>query len=475
MSRLSRTFMKFSLPRNIVGFATVLSTLALLGGAPPAMAQQSNGLPDKFLQTYGLSAKQVVRELDFSPLLFDPVGESKKVKAGPQLKKEAAEMLRAGNQRLALELYYAHMVTEYEQAQKEFSFVRFSSALRRPTWQVRWAASMTIRGGTIDEAKPIGGSSDAGEGKGKKASKDLYKALGRVAETVADEFKERSLDGKFGKALRTLAKTSDEPEADDDQASRSGGNGQGSGGNGQGSRGGGQGSGRGGQGSGRGGQGSGRNDQVEEDSEFAESSVLDGAPEPDPIWRTGIVYLGEGTSEDMVEIARNKGYDFLLHFDVSLKTGRNEEIENSSRCRVVTVSDGKVLGVSKGMTKEEAARYSQSGRGGTGKFIKEQLAVVLDAMDQKLKVSQMPELNADIAKRRVGALLSSPRLVGAKKPSLRTLAEIRMYQSLGLLEASEIEEAFDYVGGDEALFLLYGPLDERLDKARQWAIDALPE
>ena len=53
--------------------------------------------------------------------------------------------------------------------------------------------------------------------------------------------------------------------------------------------------------------------------------------------------------------------------------------------------------------------------------------------------------------------------------SLRTLAEIRLYQSQQLLSEDEVMTAFDIVGGDEALQLLFGSEAERLRIVHKWA------
>ena len=82
----------------------------------------------------------------------------------------------------------------------------------------------------------------------------------------------------------------------------------------------------------------------------------------------------------------------------------------------------------------------------------------------------MPALTAPSAKQRVAVLLST-----AKRNSLAALAEIRYYQLQGLLTEAEVEQAFDVVGGDDAMMILYGPPEEKLAIVRQWAVDAVPE
>ena len=59
--------------------------------------------------------------------------------------------------------------------------------------------------------------------------------------------------------------------------------------------------------------------------------------------------------------------------------------------------------------------------------------------------------------------------------TLRTLAEIRLYQMQDLISESEVEAAFDIIGSVDALMLLHGPLNERLEMAHEWALESQPD
>ena len=220
-----------------------------------------------------------------------------------------------------------------------------------------------------------------GEQQNANASAVLESALGLVATTVADEFQNRAADGDFGLTLGMLqVDTSAEPSnqrRDTRPTSAS--------------------------------------DGAEPISTDAAESILQSAPLPPPIWRAGIVFLGEGASTEMIQIARDSGVDFLLHFDVSLKTDRDKKVDNSSRCRMIQVADGKILAVSTGIDRQEADRFTRNDRGTAGDYVEEQLTPVFTVIDQKGKVSEMPQLTPVIAKKRVGALFSSAPRGGAKK------------------------------------------------------------
>lgn len=189
------------------------------------------------------------------------------------------------------------------------------------------------------------------------------------------------------------------------------------------------------------------------------------------MWKPGLTFVGSGPSDEMIAAAKIEGIDFLLHCDVLLKEGRNDETQNVSRCRLFNLATGKQLALSRGMDSAEVAQMVSTGRmPSETAYVKEQLGSLIGIIDRDTKVAAMPAgLTADAARRRVGTLVSSP---DAK--SLKTLAEIRLYQSLKLLTADEVEAAFDIVGGPDALMLLHGPRAERLEMARTWAVRAQP-
>jgi hypothetical protein len=377
-------------------------------------------------------------------LTADRTETSTEIKTGPQLLEDAQSVFRSGNQPLAMELFYAHTVAEYDQAEDALKAVRFSPSLRRPVWQIRWAVSLAVRGGDAENANPIPDSGSAGTRGGGSAEGDpssvLEQALGLVASSVGTEFQQRAMNGNFGLMLGML--DVETPEESSKPVSSGGGNET--------------------------------SDGADAMNANPTESILRSAPKTHSIWYPGIVFLGEGASAEMVAVAKNLEIDFLIHFDIALKTDRDNKVENNARCRVIQVADGKTLAASKGIDGQEADRFSRGGRGTVDEYVTEQLAPVLAIMDQKVKVVDMPPLTPEIAKNRVAALLASVPMPGANKTSLRTLAEIRMYQSLGLLQQSDLDAAMDYIGGDEALFLIHGPLDARLQHACQWAVDALP-
>jgi hypothetical protein len=184
-----------------------------------------------------------------------------------------------------------------------------------------------------------------------------------------------------------------------------------------------------------------------------------------PIWQPGIFYIGNGSAKEMIAQAAAADIDLLLHFEVALKPGRGNEVQNSSRLRLITVSDAKTIALSKSMDSYEESQLSTKGVGGGRDYVSERIENLFGIIDRDVNLTELPPLTAEIVRRRLGQLLGSepPR-------SLRTLAEVRLYQLKSLLTPEEVELAFEIVGGSDGLLMLYGPQEERIAIARQWAL-----
>jgi hypothetical protein len=194
--------------------------------------------------------------------------------------------------------------------------------------------------------------------------------------------------------------------------------------------------------------------------------------QPTEMWQPGIVYLGQGNFDDIVPKARAANLDLIFHFDVTLKPGRPGVVQNISRCRLIDLASERanrrpLTVVSKGMDNFEARRMAESRGIDERSYVEEQLGNLLGIVDREVKVIDLPALTPEVARRRITSLLDGPRA-----RSLRTLAEVRLYQLQGLIDESEVEAIFDIVGGVDALMLLHGPLDERMAMARKWAVES---
>ncbi len=479
------------------------------------------------LDVYGAPLVSLRDQLSFAPL-FAPT-QVAVAESGPFLGRDAEDAFKAGNQPLALALMFGHMTVEERAALVALQTVKYNALLRRPIWNIRWGVSLAIRGDITGDAQPIqegatssgrgggggfgapGGGGGRGGGRGGDLSvsggsggpgggfpgggalggliedEGMYegmddgmnegmgdemgmdqgygrgsgqpqggaagpatpsipsrkmlsdqarvvfdKNLGLVAKVMGEEFRKRFQSGAFGPLFSTV--TAPPPPADN---------------------------------------GAGRNGAAPAASSHvvggAVNELLMEAGEPMAMWQPGIIFLGEGDIADVMPNARAAQVDLLLHFEVVLKAGRNDNVQNTSRCRLMNVATGKQEIVSKGMSNVEAAQMTRAGRQTERDYVMGQLTSLFSFIDRAATVADLPALTPEIARRRVEALVGSPQ-----SRSLRTLAEVRMYQAKNLLTAEEVEAVFDIVGGAEGLVMLHGPQSEKLEMARQWALQSLP-
>ncbi len=387
----------------------------------------------------------------------------------PPLKRESNSAFLAGRPAVALELCFGNMVTQPKKAVAEFEGVRYSAALKRPVWAIRWGVSLSVRGdlgadyGVITETmspanrgggldrndissdpngNEIGVEGDAlGGAVGDDAAEtEMSGALGLVSTVVGELFSQRFTKGDFGNALSAIqppAHLTEQPA-----------------------------------------------EQVRETQEEDTSSTSDGTPsdsetefvapledfssfgsgmEPFPMWRPGIVYLGSISSEEALAKAKQWDLDFLLHFDVVIKEGRNGTVQNVSRCRLFMVSSEKALVVSKGLDSFEAAKAGTVPRD----YVNEQVSSLFTVIDKQIPLVPMPKLSAEVAKRRVSSLFS-----GSKRDRMKALAEVRLYQHQGLLSDEDVEKAFHIIGGSEALKMLYGTTQDQIDTVHEWVTES---
>ena len=407
------------------------------------------------------------------------------VAKGPVLEAEARAAYAKGDVKLALNLFYGHIAAEYQNAQAAVHAAKFSRLMRRPDWHLRWGVSFMVRGDDVDpqpikagrtrggggfggpggfggEFEDMGGGFEMEEemeamneeyememasemeemmGVGRRpagrreeapapktaferlegiersmisaeAGTELEEVLGLVAAVLGEQFDSRFTQGDYGSAMSGVT-----PDAVDNSIS----------------------------------------------SEFVDA--LETSAEPLPMWRSGIEFLGKGDLKDNLVVAREHELDLVFHIDVLLKETRTDFVQNVSRCRLVNVATGKSLGVSRTVDSMELAKQSQRREIDPKDYVTEQLSNLFGIVDRDAKMLEMPQLTAEIAKRRVGMLMSS----GGGK-NLATLAEIRLYQAQRLLTEDEVLQAFDIVGGQQAIRLLHGSEEERLEIVRKWAV-----
>ncbi|WP_149752959.1 hypothetical protein [Rubripirellula obstinata] len=452
------------------------------------------------ISIYTAPVLAIFKSMDLKPILASDIKID--VRSGPALEAEAKEVFAAGNQALACQLLYGHIAAEYEEASPALSKVKLSKLLKRPVWNLRWAISMAVRGGEdVEDPSPIAVGTSGGysaddmemdmgfrapqqRNQGRRnpgrrdddefmddsmddefmdstpkqvddevpsmlsddAAEQLDTHLGGVAAACAAEFDKRFAAGDFGSSLQAELADAEAAEAADAMDQQTNLNQRMTG-----------------------------RPLTEEDTPVFSKSVtelLRNAPRALPMWRPGIVFLGVGPSSEIIQTAKAEQIDLLIHFDIVLKSqGRQNQtfVQNVSRARLIHVAEGKSLIVSKAMDSSEVQQLQSSGRlSDTGRYIDDQMSALWRTVDREIKLSEMPKLSPESARRRIGSLLES----GGGR-NLRTLAEIRLYQSRGLIEMDEVNNAYDIIGGPDALTMMHGPREERLETARNWAIESV--
>ncbi len=437
-------------------------------------------------------------QFDFISLLAPTAGAQ--MPKGPILLGQASEAFSRGHQKLAMDLYFGHMVAEFEDAGPAFKAIKYAKALRRPVWQVRWGVSISTKLDGVSEPKPLtadsrpannsgfdGGGFDSGgiedgglDGGGMESGRErssgrssspgsdlpgvaqvnagevLENNMGLVATMFAEQFSSRFQGGAFGSALPSMTPPPAEAPANavgagngdpgyDDMSGYDGAlDGMGE--------------------LGEGGSGLGGARKPAEPAPSLAPAPITPGSDSLPIWIPGIVFVGEGQSTVTLQAAKEAGIELLVHFDVIAKP-RGTETQNISRCKVFHVGTGKTLiSTSKGIDSMEAMQLARAGRGTNSDYVTEQMLNIWAYIDRELSVMELPQLTPAAAKTRVGMIVTSP-----PRERLQALAEIRMFQAAGLLTPEDVMLAFDLVAGDDAMELLYGPINDRRELVRTWA------
>jgi len=459
------------------------------GGDPYGGGSGSGGSSGLLKAMPGIG--QVPGLADFASFLSPQT--SVEVDAGPKFAGEALAAVQAGDLPAAADLYHAHLAVEYEHSKDALAEVQLSKLLRKPVWHLRCGLSLKVRGEVEgDSYNPIsanmsssgggyggdgygggdpyggggGGYDDQGGGYGgeepygdsdpyggddpyggnpyggpsaptktaqpaapvrnrEMLNKDIDQRMSETLGTVAEVFKERFNDyyssGKLGSALTDVT-----PKPSANTAGRRG-----------------------------------RTTPVSLiESKYEQNSDL-------PMWVPGLVFVGEDESATTLAQAKEAGLDYLFHFDIAVKQDRGQPVQNRSRCRVYDVKSGKVVASSGkfdnmevmqlGQRRSRTARRPKTDSGSpSANYINDAMNALTLGLNKNVTLIPMPQLSATAARKRVSSLLSTP-------PSqlFQTLAEIRVYQSQGLLADGDVEQAFQIIAGNDGLTLLYGTEEEK--------------
>ena len=474
-------------------------------GPPSARGSRRKGASrGEPLNVYLAPLKSIVRGIDLFPVLTTEL--EVQVQSGPLLEREASESFQAGYQSLANELMYAHFVTEYEDAQGAILSAQYSSLFKRPLWSIRCGLSMAVRGGdSLTDFQPItestrrarrssgGGAPDPremmmersgppddydpsraedearaaamGSGRGlsnrtpkastapmglarpamisTEAQEELQRHIGLVATVLSEEFDKRWQTRHFGSLFASVTAPIAQPT--------------------------------------KRGQRRGRSATTTPSAQVIGplADLLSEAPQPIPMFRPGLIFLGQGGSEEMLEVAVDQDLDLLFHIDVTIKeskgsTTRNQTrktttVQNVARIRVYNVHQKKSLVGSRAIDNKDLEKTSKlPGDGSNRDYVREQMLAMWSQIDAKVKAEKLPKLTPEVAQRRITSLFA-----GNQDKPLRKMAEVRLYQALELVKPEDVENAFTILGGYDGLVLLHGPLAERREIARKLAIEAI--
>ena len=119
-------------------------------GIPGGMSQGANG---DSMNPLGGALASMMGSVDLSGFFFPK--QELNVQSGPVLGDDAEQAFQAGHYPMALELMFAHMATEYDDASTAIENVRFSPLLNRPVWNIRWGLSIAVRGDDVEDPSPI--------------------------------------------------------------------------------------------------------------------------------------------------------------------------------------------------------------------------------------------------------------------------------------------------------------------------------
>ncbi|WP_146394100.1 hypothetical protein [Allorhodopirellula solitaria] len=396
---------------------------------------------------------------------------------GPLLRNEANVAYRYGNLPLARELYFGFLARGGVDSQEDLNSLKFSAYFRRPVWQLRWGASIGLHGDTevtdyapiradgktpggmgemagmgemsssyesemmgpnsglgpeggpgsssMDSMSPYEQRMDAVGGPGSSGTPQydrdgrmidpsasvaaapeaqmtdpsvgerMEELMGYVATVVTEGMKTRMASGQFGAAFANL-----DPDAKDQGDTVAG-------------------------------------DYVQ--------------PSDPRMWIPSVVYLGEGSTQEMSKAAAEQNIELLLHFDVSMKTVRNSSPQNSTRVKVIDGRSGRTLITSDEMDNRELQRLLQTKRATAESYVNDALEKFWSVLDSKLSLRDFPTLTPAQSRARVTGVLGDSTF-----SLLRKLAEIRYMGNQGWLTEDEMEQAFAIAASNDGMTILYG-------------------
>ena len=184
----------------------------------------------------------------------------------------------------------------------------------------------------------------------------------------------------------------------------------------------------------------------------------------------GVIFLGVETESDaeksLLEQGKVAGVDAVLIFYVSVKSkSRSGDAYSTTSLGVHNLKTGEAQKTGT-LSSATVAKVRQKDKNSANDPVELALDKIFNEYsDEKFRVSAMPKIEPDVAKKRVEALVA-----GSHVNPLPIVAEILSYHKSGLLdEASTITALGQLLGGDDAAKkLLSGTPEEKLAAVDKW-------
>lgn len=175
------------------------------------------------------------------------------------------------------------------------------------------------------------------------------------------------------------------------------------------------------------------------------------------MWTPGVDFVGTGDVSSMIAKCRENEIDILLHFDVIVKENRGEP-QYDARCRLINCAAGENISVSKAINKREVLISARTR--GNAAVIADLMQPVFDGLDAKVVATPLPPLQPQHAVARIDMLLAKPDVA---RPD--HLAELAMFHHKRLIDDNQFEQVMFFAAGENGLKLIFGSHEERAELA----------
>ncbi|MBL7040417.1 MAG: hypothetical protein ISR77_17400 [Pirellulaceae bacterium] len=180
----------------------------------------------------------------------------------------------------------------------------------------------------------------------------------------------------------------------------------------------------------------------------------------------GVVLVGLAPAKDLLKMAEQAGVDVLCVFNVSVsQIRRTGQVSNNVKIQLYNLADGKKTFETDVVNNlaVQNARANENSRGGDP--VDKELEKLFQEIDTNWRLGAIPtSLQPEHALGRVGELLKETH-----QNPLSVLAEIRMYQTRGLLQDSHLLLAYQRMTNDHSgTALATGTEEERKQVIEPW-------